>query len=478
MLVHSYFEKEMKTPYTIMNNSAMGEHQKASILSNELVRRLSNIDIENVKHEEVAAVIEKFIKQLKSSGYNQKHSKEHTVNGIKGWKNKISRRKKEGKGFYRLAGKTLKKRLQKKLTEKETWYRKERVYEDLDSETDDDEEDEELKENRIKRKRKSTLDKTGKKNAKKTVVKAAMFVPYTVSSKLAKELREMEFKLEDMGGHRLKIVEKAGTKLADLITQSNPWKGQDCARPGCWLCTTKQLTGKLQKQECDKRSLVYETSCYTCEERERKKIDEEDVEEIEKEKRKREIRKYIYIGETSRSVHERGWEHISDMEQLRPCSHLLKHVLDVHEEEEDYDKIRFDIKVLNYTRSSFERQILESVLIQQKRKSNFLLNSKAEYNRCAVPRITTKIGEKHFKKWEKESEKEKAREEELEEKIRRLRKVRNRGRRRNNLREQPAGKRLKVNEAEYLEKRTQWGKPETREKGEKRSERNEERENN
>ena len=42
-LYHSYYEKEMKTQYTVMQRSAMSEHQKMAILSNEIVRRLSNI---------------------------------------------------------------------------------------------------------------------------------------------------------------------------------------------------------------------------------------------------------------------------------------------------------------------------------------------------------------------------------------------------------------------------------------------------
>jgi hypothetical protein len=42
----------MKTQFTVMQKSAMSEHQKMSILSNELVRRLSNI------HKEVVTVAE------------------------------------------------------------------------------------------------------------------------------------------------------------------------------------------------------------------------------------------------------------------------------------------------------------------------------------------------------------------------------------------------------------------------------------
>ena len=39
---HSFYEKPTRTPLLIMENSGMAEHQKISILSNDLIRRLSN----------------------------------------------------------------------------------------------------------------------------------------------------------------------------------------------------------------------------------------------------------------------------------------------------------------------------------------------------------------------------------------------------------------------------------------------------
>ena len=96
-----------------------------------------------------------------------------------------------------------------------------------------------------------------------------------------------------------------------------------------------------------------------------RKIEEEDCDDKEKERRKKAIRIYKYIGEMARSI-------------------------------------KFNVKVLSYTRSSFERQIMESVVIQQERKHH-LLNSKAEYNRSAVPRLSTRLGEKQYKRWEKEN---------------------------------------------------------------------------
>jgi hypothetical protein len=67
-------------------------------------------------------------------------------------------------------------------------------------------------------------------------------------------------------------------------------------------------------------------------------------------------------------------------------------------EEEDWDKIKFGMKIMKSTRTAFERQILESVLIQ-KHRNDRLMNNKAEYNRCALPRSTAKLGERELEKW-------------------------------------------------------------------------------
>ena len=112
-----------------------------------------------------------------------------------------------------------------------------------------------------------------------SVVKAAMFVPYTPHSSLALELRDLEYGLEKIMGYRLKIVERSGDKLLNLLTSSNPWRGKICDRPNCMLCETKTRTGKNLKQDCSKRNLVYETKCQTCEGREIEKK-EEDMEEV------------------------------------------------------------------------------------------------------------------------------------------------------------------------------------------------------
>ena len=139
-----------------------------------------------------------------------------------------------------------------------------------------------------------------------------------------------------MTGYRLKIVEKGGAKLVDLLHKANPWAGQDCGRVRCLLCKTKQREGKNNSQDCTRRNCVYETYCITCKDRQDKRIEEKYMEmgkkKVEEEKRKE--KRYIYIGETNHSVYERGLEHLNDIPAYKTSSHMLRHLLDVHEEEE------------------------------------------------------------------------------------------------------------------------------------------------
>jgi hypothetical protein len=220
ILMHTYFEKEMRTPFVIMKRSAMSEQQRMSILSNELIRRLSNVK-KSIMEEEMQDIIEHYTQQLKTSGYDRKQTKEIVCCGVVGWRRKVQRREREGRGFYRHARNTLKQRNKKKLLEKTTWFREKRKRDE-----DDDEETDEMQ--MPMKKRKSGEMQKAKKDAGKMGTaegKAVMFVPYTAGSKLAKSLRDAEEKLGSITGYRLKMVEKAVDKLEDLLTKSNPWQG-------------------------------------------------------------------------------------------------------------------------------------------------------------------------------------------------------------------------------------------------------------
>ena len=138
--------------------------------------------------------------------------------------------------------------------------------------------------------------------------------------------------------------------------------------------------------------MTYQTWCRECKEENENRLREEM--EIAEEKRKgntggkrEEVPLYTYIGESSRSTYERGFEHQKDARDLKTTSHILKHILEKHPGSGP-DEVRFDMKMLRTHQSPFERQIYESAVIQTMRGKHHLLNSRSEYNRCALPTST------------------------------------------------------------------------------------------
>ena len=185
----------------------MSDQQKYEILSNELIRRLSNLD-EKIAIEERLQIVEVLIREMKSSGYDRRFTREVITSGLIGLQRKIERRKKAGLNFFRTARSTLKGREKKKLMQKTNWYKS--GGENKDEPT--------MKMG----KRAGNMEKMPKKWKKGSTAKAVMFIPYTHGSLLAKKLREQETDMEKLTGYRLKVVERAGTKLENILPITNP----------------------------------------------------------------------------------------------------------------------------------------------------------------------------------------------------------------------------------------------------------------
>ena len=268
---------------------------------------------------------------------------------------------------------------------------------------------------------------------------SVMFIPYTVNGILAKQLREAEEELGRQTGYKIKIVERTGTRLADLLHKSNPWQGEDCKRPGCLICSTKVAKGRNMEQDCTKRYIVYKTWCMTCAGRGEKKIGEKYEDEETQNKMIREIKLYKYVGGSARSSYERGLEHSRDLQELKKESHMLKHFFACHEGEELKD-MKFGMRIVKVHRSAFNRQISESVEIQNQKMKHEILNSKSEYNRCALPRLTARIGDENYKKIDSIRRDKKEKEHELERRIRDLKVKQSRNRREEpGIKQQPEG---------------------------------------
>ena len=88
-----------------------------------------------------------------------------------------------------------------------------------------------------------------------------------------------------------------------------------------------------------------------------------------------------------------------------------------------------------------------------------LMNSNSEYNRCSLPRLSTKMGENEYKEYNNELEKDKQEEEILDKKIRELRKEANKKRLHPTKEHGPKPKKRKVEPQEYITIEEIWGNP-------------------
>ena len=407
--------------------------------------------------------MEHMTKQLKFSGYERHEAREVITCGYIGWNRKHQRRAEDGLDFYRSAKSTLVGRNRKKLMEKTTWYKEKK----RKSNEEEDKEDEEMKKmskhrfeglNAKDPKSKSMKIKT-EENVNQRPAIGVIFVPFTWGSELAKDVREVEAMMKAISGWHFKVVERSGDSLVDILHKADPWAGQDCLRNSCMLCKTKAKTGKLLTQDCTKRNVIYETWCMSCYEEDKAKIEEEFGEDVKvMKKRIEEIKLHKYVGESSRSVFERAWEHENSRNKLHTDSHMLKHILDKHSDK-NMKEIEFGIKVLKYMRTS-HNWILESVIIQQENKGHHILNSKSEYNRCSLPRLTAKMGDKEIGRYKKELEEEKRKDEELGNRIKELRKEQNKTRM-SDLEpvKQPAEKKRKLDDERWKSVRQDIAKP-------------------
>ena len=92
-------------------------------------------------------------------------------------------------------------------------------------------------------------------------IRGVFFVPHTENSELAKRIRERLKFFEELSNIRVKIVERTGEKIENILHNSNPWESVNCNREDCMFCGCgdEKMTGK-----CKKRNVVYETECLIC----------------------------------------------------------------------------------------------------------------------------------------------------------------------------------------------------------------------
>ena len=92
----------------------------------------------------------------------------------------------------------------------------------------------------------------------------------------------------------------------------------------------------------------------------------------------------INVGETSRTILERGKEHWQAWRSKKSDSHIRKHQDLCHGGAEEPD---FVLRAVSHHKSALSRQVAEAVRIMRRGGEGAVLKSRAEYNRSHIPRL-------------------------------------------------------------------------------------------
>ena len=291
--------------------------------------------------------MDQYCTKLVSSGFGKNQTHRIVTAGLRGFV-KLSK-----KQMHRPAAITSSERNRKKLIGKTQWFRNKKKEEKSSTN----------KTRKPHGRRQPTTQKSPDNINKQKEIRttSVLFVEQTPNGELARRFREAEVELAKLTGFRIKIVERNGTKVKNILHVTNPWAEGVCERAGCYPCATGEI------KCCYKRNIVYTNTCRQCTGADGKEGAGTGA---------------WYVGETSRSAFERGGEHWRDWVKKQPDSHILKHQELAHP---DQEQPNFEFRIKGSFRSALERQVTEAVLIR--RAGAAALNSKGVYNRCSLPRL-------------------------------------------------------------------------------------------
>jgi hypothetical protein len=329
-LDYEFYEKPTKNPQILLVNSAINSSTKRTIITQECLRRIRNTkkelgdDVRN-KH------LNQFMIKMKNSGYSKKYRIQILDSALKAFEKMLADDRSGFKPLYRNRSWNMEERLQSKKNKIKNWY------------------------------------KNGENS--KIEYKSILFVPPTPGGTLLKEMRKREEELNGQNGDRIKIEEKGGIKIGNILINKNPFKTEKCGEKWCPLCNGNYGEVKIG---CNTNNAGYRWVCRTCE--------------------KNENKTKIYEGETSRSIRVRSQEHVKAYENKKMHSVLYKHKVLDHSGLE----VEFGLEITGIFKDALSRQANESVRIYNRQNSE-LLNSKSEFNHPPTARVMVEKKKSDYK---------------------------------------------------------------------------------
>ena len=376
-----FWEKPTNSNKVVQFRTAMGENMKQQILTADMMRRMVNTS-EECTDEDYCTIVDSYAQKIVNSGYGEEQARKIITAGIKGWRTKTDRCKKEGRRVRRTAQDSLGQRVKNKLLGKSSWFRKPGG----------------AGRNKLTRRGGGLKGGSTSKDTEYPV-RTVLFVEQTPRGELAAKMRELVSRLEPLLGFKIKIAERCGKTLQSQFPLNNLWGGTKCGREDCTTC---EQDGAEELPDCTRRSVLYENACLNC-------LPSAGSKGGPKEGEGDPDTPAIYVGETSRSIMERSREHWASYRGGKEESHILKHQHVAHGGENDP---RFIMRVVSQHRTALARQVSEAVRIGRRGGAGAVLNSKAEFNRCHIPRLRLEDEEERKQREQQMEQEDKLMEEE------------------------------------------------------------------
>ena len=243
----------------------------------------------------VEGILLKYMEELRIGGHTVEFRMEALNSATRGyirmWESQV-----KGEGWVNRPEKSTRKaRRHSKLMGKTNWFRTTKQPDDRST---------------------TTGAKKGKKSQKQAEVEGVIYVPYTPDSRLKRQIQKLEdaFQRGKSVG-RMRVVERLGATLGELLCNPTPWTNSHCGRTG-------GLTCKAKEGSCKAVGATYEWRCNQC---------------------TRDGKTVVYCGETARALWDRTEEHLNALKRRQESSFLWKHWANHHSTEETPD---FSVKPL------------------------------------------------------------------------------------------------------------------------------------
>ena len=376
LILFEHFEKTMASNLVVEAKSALSKEVKLATLSEEIARRLRNTS-QRLDSARRLEIVEHACVKMKTSGHSDTIIRQAVEQGIRSNDNKVKRSLLDMddpayQPLFPKAGWKKNLKAKAKALKRATWFR-----------GDDDKKEGSWNPlplskagGRVGKRRKIFL-KAGKgKSEGRPVNATVVFVPSTRGGTLISSLKEDEDRMAMITGFRVKYQEAGGSILANAFN-TNLGSGQACGRDSCPPC---EVSGG--RVDCKARSIMYESKCLVC--NPETSLEEADGQANQPSRTLETPREGIYIGESSRSLHERAFEHVRDAKAFSDSSHIVKHWMTSHPSLPNPPMMGFSIT--GRFKDCLSRQISEALRINMSRDS--LLNSKREFGHNSVSRLT------------------------------------------------------------------------------------------